>query len=176
MNKTLYFLIISTLFSPFVYSKEPTLATLRTVSSNSSQKFSIKRYDFLCNAYGVVSIEDLYLESKIDSECKKSINKFYRQNPNSKYFSANILKLRSNYHIEFRNNRCILYAKGLNTLSEMLLVNGLAIKKSMFKDKEFDYSFNQAQISAKVNKVGIYKNEIKSKCVSELSAVERRSP
>ena len=176
MNKIVYFLIILTLFSSFVYSSEPTIATLRSVYSNSSQKFNIKQYEFLCKAYGVISIEDLYVESKIDSECKKSINKFYRQNPNKKYFSANILKLRNSYHIEFKNNRCILYAKGLNTLSEMLLVNGLAIKRSMFKDKEFDYSFTQAQISAKVNKVGIYKNEIESKCVTELSIVDERIP
>jgi len=176
MKKILNFLIILILCSSFVYSSEPTIATLRAVYSNSSQKFNIKQYEFLCKAYGVISVEDLYLESKVNSECKKSIDKFYKQNPNIKYFSANMLKLRNNYHIEFKNNKCILYAKGLNTLSEMLLLNGLAIKKSIFKDKEFDYSFTKAQLSSKVNKIGIYKNKINIKCIRELEAVDKRIP
>ena len=66
MNRILHFLIILTLFSSLVYSKEPTIATLRTVHSNSSQKFNIKQYEFICNSYGGISVEDLYMESKKD--------------------------------------------------------------------------------------------------------------
>ena len=176
MNKILYFLIISILFSPLAFSKEPTLAILKAIYSNSNQKFSIRQYTFLCKPYGIVTLDELYAEATPDSSCKKSIDKFYIQNPHQKYFTANLLKLKQTYHVEFRNNRCILYAKGLNTLSELLLAKGLAISKSMFKDEEFKNSFIEAQIEAKANNIGIYKNKIKYKCIAELFAVEKKNP
>ena len=175
MNKILYFLIIATAFVPSFYTKEPTIATLRAVYSNSHQKFSIAKYEFSCRPYGIITIDELYLQAKANSICEKSVSEFYRQNPKAKYFSSLLLKIRQNYHVGFRNNRCIIYANGLNSLSELLLKEGLAIKKTMFKDKEFDYLFTEAQIDAKENKIGMYKNKIKNKCISEVFELEKKS-
>lgn len=172
MNKILYFLIIMTLFVPSFYAKEPTLAILRAVYSNASQKFSISNYSFMCKPYGVVTIDELYAISKPDSSCKKSIDKFYRQNPKSKFYTHLLFKKRQTYHVEFKSSRCLVYAKGLNTLSELLLGEGLAFKKKKFKDIEFDYMFSEAVLRAKENGYGLYKSKIESECIEELSAIE----
>ncbi len=176
MNKILFFLMITNFYILHLFAYEPTLAMLQTVYSNSNQKFSLRQSHFMCKAYGVISVDELYQESKQNSACKKGIDAFYRQNPRAKYYSARLLKLRQMYHVEFKNNRCIIYAKGLNTLSELLLAQGLAIKKTIFKDEEFNQVFEKAQIEAKENNLGMYKNKIKYKCIAELFAIEQKNP
>lgn len=174
MNKIIYFLLITVVTVSSIYSKEPTIATLKAVYSNAHLKFGISKREFLCKPYGLITIDELYLQAKAGSTCKKSIDKYYMQNPRDKYYSSSLLKTRQNYHVEFKNNRCILYARGLVTLSELLLKKGLAIKASTFKDVEFDYYFSEAQIEAKEKNIGIYKNKIETKCISEVSELEKR--
>jgi len=176
MNKILYFLILITIYTPFIDAKEPTLAILRAIYSNAEQKFSIAQYSFLCKPYGVITVDELYKEAKKDSTCRSSIDIFYKQNPKDKFFTSSLLKLRQTYHIEFKNNRCILYAKGLNTLSELLLSKGLGIKKIIFQDEEFSNKFAEAQLDAKANKLGIYKYDVKLKCIAELFSIEKKNP
>lgn len=175
MNKILYFLTIIGLLTIDILAKEPTLAILKVVNSNSQQVFSIGQSTFICKAYGVVSVEELYQKAKDGSECKKSIEKFYRQNPKDIYFSESLLHLRQTYHVEFKNKECILYAKGLNSLCELLLSNGLAIMKTTFNDEEFSSSFTDAQVDAKENNMGMHKNKIKFKCIEELLLLEKKS-
>lgn len=172
MNRILYYLIV---LEFCIFAQDSKLAILKSVQSNSKQIFSIKQVNFLCKAYGIVSIDELYQESKSDSSCREAIDTFYRQNPNDKYFTARILKNRQTYHVEFRNKECIVYASGLNTLSELLLSKGLAVKQTTFKDEEFDFAFNEAEMDAKENNLGLYKNKIKYKCISELTSIERKN-
>ena len=167
MNKIvtyIYLLFLST----HINSAEPTLATLRAVHSNESQKLSIGMYEFVCRPYGVLTLEELYKMAELDSVCKKSIDEFYLKNPLSRYYSQNILKNRQLYHIEFKGDRCILYAKGKTTISELLLKKGLAVKKPRFQDEEFEHNFTQTQEYAKSLKLGLFKNKITKKCITEL--------
>ena len=72
------------------------------------------------------------------------------------------------YHIEFKNQECILYALGEKTLSELLLENGLAVCKPIFRDEEFKYLFYKAQLKAKTNKYGMWKENFINDCIAEL--------
>lgn len=168
MNKFLLFLIFTTVFSPFIYAKESNLALLQEVYSNGLQKFSIGSYDFLCRTYGVLTLDELYEKTKESLVCQKTIQKFYIKNPLSLTFSKRLLKRRQLYKIEFKDNRCVLYIGGQVILSEILLKNGLAVLKPMFKDKEYISLLNDAQSYAKKTKIGLFKNKITSKCISEL--------
>lgn len=169
MSKILLHIAFLSLFVSLSFAKEPTLATLRSVSTNEFQKFSIGLYEFICRPYGVITVDELYNRAEFNSECKKNIQEFYLQNPMSKYFTQNLLKNRQLYHIEFKEEKCILYAKGKMTMSELLVKNGLALKNPLVKSEEFEYSLIQAQIYAKENKIGLFKNNISDKCISELN-------
>ena len=174
MSKIIYFLMCISIFVPSYSSQKPTLAKLNNVYSNNMQEFGISQYKFICRAYGVISVDELYLQAKEGSVCKNAIDHFYAQNPLLKYYSASLLKINQYYQVSFKNNRCIIYAKGMNTLSELLLKNGLALKKTNFQDEEFEASFFKAQREAQENNKGMYKNKIKKRCIAETFAIEQK--
>lgn len=157
-----------------LHAKEPTLGILQNVYTNSIQQFSLENTNFYCQAYGVVSLEEIFNSKERSDECKEAIQKIYIQDPSLKYFSARLLKKKQRYHVEFREQRCILYAKGQYTLSELLLKNGLALMKENFADKEFLYSFHKAQRTAQRQKKGIWSNSIVVECISSLDQEEER--
>jgi hypothetical protein len=165
MNK-LFFLFALLLLSVLA-AKEPTLAILTSVSSNSIQRFNIGMASFECKLYGVVVIDDLYKNASMDSSCKKKVEEFYKRNPNAKFSSSNVLKIMQMYHLEFKDKGCVLYANGQTTLSEMLLAEGLAFIKRGFQDDEFHTLFYKAQENAKLSKIGLWEENILKDCMVE---------
>lgn len=168
MRKKIAFVIIYFLIVLCLDAKEPLLARLEDIVSNETQKFGLENYTFECKPYGVLSIEALYNSSKRDSICQKSIDKFYIKNPKLKQYVNRLLKYKQLYHLEIKNAECIIYAKGQMTLSELLLYNGLAIKKPLFRDREFESYFTAAQRKAKMKKKGLWDTDIFTSCVEEL--------
>jgi hypothetical protein len=166
MHKIISVFFLQLFISLSCYAIEPTLGMLRYVVSNDTQKFSFKNTHFTCKTYGIVSLDELYYEPQTNDVCKAKIKTFYQKNPHLKYFSATLLDVRQLYHFEFREKRCILYAQGQMTLSELLVKNGLALVKPMFEDKEFRYVFKKAQRNAKLNKMGIWREKGLSECIS----------
>ncbi|WP_424565599.1 thermonuclease family protein [Sulfurimonas sp.] len=136
--------------------------------SNEKQKFGIENYTFECQAYGVLALETLYYKSKRNSICQKSIDAFYKRYPKKEYFVNFILKDKQLYHIQNKEDGCVVYAKGQITLSELLLKEGLAIKKPIFKDEEFQDYYTAAQRKAKMQKKGLWGTNIFTSCVPEL--------
>jgi len=169
MYKIIYFLVLP---FTYIYAVEPTLAILYNVNSNETQKFNIGNYNFYCSPYGVTSLETLYKRSKSDSLCKKSIDRFYVKNPDLKYFSDGILHLTQRYHIDFKEGKCVVYANGELSLSELLLKNGLAILNPKFDDEEFSYRFKNSELEAKFSKKGLWGTTIHKDCISEMLAKE----
>ncbi len=164
MHKTAYIVTILILFITSLNAKEPMTAILSDIVSNDLQKLIIGKYDYYCKPYGVISMEDIYNAEKSTQECKKSILDHYKANPDLKYFSELLLDIKQSYHLEFRQSRCILYAKGENTLSELLLKSGLAVLKTKFKDDEFIYAFNRSQNIAKAKEMGVWSEDILKNC------------
>lgn len=160
----IYFCIVGS-----VIAKEPVLAILGNTYSNEIQKFGIGNYSFECKPYGVITLEKLYNDAKEGSFCKENIEKFYKKYPKLKYYSDSILKSKQQYHIEIKETKCIIYAKGEITLSELLLTKGLAIKSPSLKDEEFENYFTLAQRKAKIEKNGLWGEQIFSSCIEELS-------
>ncbi len=149
-------------------ASELVLARLENTMSNEKQKFGIANYTFDCKVYGVLTLETLYNKSKKNSICQKSVDAFYKKYPIKKYFVDSTLKYKQLYHVEYKQKECVVYAYGQITLSELLLREGLAIKKPMFRDEEFEYYFSATQRKAKMQKKGLWNEGIFKSCVSEL--------
>jgi hypothetical protein len=169
MNRIIYTLLLHTLLSTFLNAKEPFLAILVDVTTNSTQRFTYGNYSFNCVPYGIITLEQLYQKSAPDSVCKKSVAKFYRTHPDLEYFTQELMKVQQRYHIEFKKQECIIYAMGQKTLSEVLLENGLALNRPRLKDEEFEFLYTKAQNRAMLAKKGLWGEHIKKDCVSELN-------
>ncbi|MEA1892716.1 MAG: thermonuclease family protein [Campylobacterota bacterium] len=169
MRKIIVFMLSSSLIFGALYAKEPLLAELNSIHSNETQSFSVGSYAFTCETYGVLALDTLYKNSKKGSACQKSIDKLYRINTGLKYYTRGILKTRQLYHIEIKNKKCIVYAKGQMSLSELLLQNGLAIKKPVFNDEEFSSDFTKAQMNAKIHRKGLWKEGVFKACIEVIN-------
>ncbi len=168
MNKIFIYIIYLFAFFSLSYAKEPTLAILRSVYTNEFQRFSIGMYEFTCRPYGVVTLEELYAKEELDPACKKSVIEYYIENPMDKYVSENLLKNRQMYHIEPIDKRCILYARGKSTLSEILVKKGLAVVKPKLENEEFFHRLVQTQKYAQDKKNGLFKDDKLIECIAEL--------
>lgn len=164
-NFLIFFIFIS--FSS-LDAKEPFLAILKSVPSNDTQIFTLQKATFTCQPYGVVTLEELYARAGENSQCYEAIIKFYKKNAKLQYYSEDIFHTMQRYHVQMKENRCIIYASGQITLAELLLKNGLAILKPFFKDDEFRFVYRRAQQIAREEKRGMYKDAIVSKCITEL--------
>lgn len=156
------------LFSTHLAAKEPILALLQSVYSNTQQRFKISNQTFVCNAYGVLGLEYLIQKSKLDSICKKSIESFFIKNPYSKEFTLRKLHVMQRYHLDFKQDGCLLFASGKRTLGELLLREGLALVKPGFKDREYSSLYVNAQKNAKMEKKGVWREEVRRECIVEI--------
>lgn len=173
MDKIVHIFLLVFFITQNLYSKEPTLAVLTGIESNGLQKFKIKSYSFNCQAYGVLGIDELYKSENLNTECKKSIERFYLKRPDLKYYTHSKLNVRQFYSIEFKNEKCIVYASGGKSLSEFLLQEGLAVLRPFFKDDEFKHYFYKSQQSAKILKKG-YGEKILSTSVKVIYKTDKR--
>jgi nuclease-like protein len=158
MNKV--FSIILLLFYTTLLGQEPLLGILKSVNSNTQQLFLISNNTFICESYGVLSLENLAEDSQLDSACRKKVKSFYKKNPKEKYFSALKLHTMQTYHLEFKKQECLLFASGEITLSELLLREGLAILQPLFKDKEYIALYSLAQENAKIEQKGLWREGV----------------
>ena len=144
------------------------IALLISVPSNDTQTLKINQSLFICKPYGIVSIEELYNNTATNETCKRVIEKFYRKNPLLQYYTSERLDKQQLYHIELKENRCILYAQGQKTLSELLLRQGLAFMRPFFEDSEFYHLFIKAQRNAKNENLGIWSDQGIIECMAEV--------
>ncbi len=168
INKIILFFIPPIFMLCPLNAKEPVLATLEAVVSNNIQKFRIKNYSFYCEAYGVISLNEIGHKNISNSICLANLEKLYKKTLDLKYYSQKILKVNQQYSIEFKKNGCVVYAKGQKTLSEILLEKGLSVAESRFKDREFVSLFHKAELRAKISQTGLWSENIRGKCLLDL--------
>jgi hypothetical protein len=164
----MYKYFIFFLFTPFVLANEPTLAKMVSVDSNELQKLSIANYSFYCRPYGVITLDRLYKRSELNSGCKAKIKSYYQHNPQDLYFAESLFKKGQWYHLEFKQNSCVIYAQGEYTFSELLLKKGLAVREPQFSEREFKASFYKAQKVGRTNERGVWKDDVLKNCLAEI--------
>ncbi len=169
--KTIFSFISSLTFTLFIFglnlkADEPKLFLLDSIISNFELKFKTSRYTFTCKPYAILGVDDI---SQNDKECYDEVLKYYSLYPNDFYKVYKFLKVEQMYHIEFKNNQCIIYVRGQKTLTELLLREGLAVLEPHFMDREFEARFKKSQQLAKEKEVGIYSVNLKLKqCIYQL--------
>lgn len=151
-----------------LWAKEPLMAILQGVHANDSQLFLLGQNFLKCRPYGVISLEEIYAKEQTNQTCRRAIEKFYAKEPLLKHFAGSIFKTKQMYHIEPKAQRCIVYAQGMNTLSELLLGRGLAFVAPFFKDEEFLYSFSKAQRNARAQRLGMWSEQEIIECIAEV--------
>lgn len=168
----LYMKKIIALFFLLLYAnsmaKEPTIAILDGVISNTHQKFRIAQNSFICEAYGVITPAKLIQKENLSDACTKSLESFYLKNPYKKHFSALHLHLMQSYRVVFKEKKCLLYARGKSTLSEMLLREGLVVLELNFRDREYETLYKNAQSNARIEEKGIWGDDLRRDCLAEL--------
>lgn len=160
--------IIFFFFFSFLDAQEPTLAKLESIYSNAQQEFSIGNYHFSCRPYGVVTIDELYARKDVTKTCKMKIKDFYVKNKEDLYYAQKIFDIGQLYHLEFKQGKCIVYAKGRNTYAELLLSEGLAVRTPHLKDRLFKGMFYKLQKEARYKQKGLWKDEIVKNCLGEI--------
>ena len=160
-SKYFYYIIFSSLLAN---ATEPILVQVTTIVSNEIQKVQANNFSFYSIPYGILGVSNILNENQDNQNCQQSLQELYLQNPKLKYFSQYLLQRNQLYHVEIKNQKTLLYAKGDKTLSLLLLENGLAIVENNFRDEEFKFSFMRAQKQAKKSKKGIWKKKIIQNC------------
>jgi len=165
-KSNIFFLVM--LCSKLLFSKDTTLILLLNIESNDIQRYTFNNYSFNCSQYGIISIDEVYTETK-NENCRRSIEEFYIKRPDLKYFAYKKLKVMQFYNTKFfKDGRCSISVSGEKTLSEFLLEEGLAKIRKDFKDRELQSYFYKAQYKAKYYKKGIWdKNNLKE-CSGEI--------
>ena len=166
MNKLLFIslIFIATLLS----AKEPMLGILKSVPSSYLQKFTIANMNYYCKAYAVLSVDELTQRDNLNATCKKTLSSFFLRQPQTKYFSQELLHVMQTYHLEFKDKECLLFAQGEVTLSELLLREGLAVLVPNFQDEEYKGLFTRAQRNARFERKGIWSEGVARDCIAEI--------
>lgn len=172
MNKIISLFLLQLLFIKPFFASEPVLATLLSVYSNDMQRFTVANYNFTCESYGVVSLSKLLRQKSINSTCKRSIEKFRKKNPHLYHLSETLFFIQQQYHIDIRNNQCIIYIKGKKTLGEILLERGLARVDQKLSDKVLVSVYRNAQRRAKYHNRGMFGSRVAIDCLAEFIRVK----
>ncbi len=168
-NSSFYFiLVLLSIFVNNLYAKEPLMAILLQVKSNTTQEFKVNQNSFSCSPYGVITLEDLYKRTKADSVCRKSILAFYKKRKDLKYYVHDMLSIFQLYSLRFEDKKCILNVSGEKSLSEILLDKGLAIKEPGALQREYNFYFYKAEQKARIQKKGLWEENIYKECASSI--------
>jgi len=149
-------------------AKEPLMAILQGVHANDSQVFLLGQSFLTCRPYGVVSLEQIYTKEQTNATCRRAIEKFYAKEPLLKHFAGSIFKTKQMYHIEPKEQRCVVYARGMTSLSELLLGQGLGFVAPFFRDEEFLHGFTKAQRNARAQRLGMWSEQEIIECIAEV--------
>ena len=144
------------------------LAFLSALSKEATPILRIENSFFECTPYGILTLNELVLRKELSLSCKKELELYKRQHPHDLRFSYKHLKIEQKYHFDIIKNECILYSSGQVSYSEVLLKNGLAIMRPQFRDDIWRYRHKKAQDFAKIEKKGVWENNIVNICITEL--------
>ena len=155
-----------------LHAAEPTLGILKSVDTNRYLTFSLGNRHYQCQPYGILTLEELLMESTLDSRCKEVVTRLYRQKPYLKRYGETLLKRFQRYHIEPKQNYCIVYADSTRSYAEKLLREGLAMRRPLLQDELWSFRWKRAQRRARNENLGLWKDKIWIDCISGLYAKE----
>lgn len=151
-----------------VQAAGPLLGMVKNIQSNRYIEFSLGEFWYRTQPYGVLTLEELAYLSVLPSECREHVGDYYRKFPLKRHFAQKYLKVGQLYHLEPREKSAIIYAEGMKSYAELLLEEGLAMREPLLADKEWAYRFRQIQKIARLEKKGLWAEDIWIDCVTSL--------
>lgn len=161
-------IIIYFFLSSLLLAREPVMAILENVISNEQQQFKVNNFRFICTPYGIFTLEELYRNAQNNGRCQRLIYDFYEKNIEAQYYAQKKLSVMQSYSIVIKNKKCVINIDGEKSYSEFLLEEGLAIKKPVRLDREYDYIFYKSQREAKASRIGLWNLNISKACMSSI--------
>jgi hypothetical protein len=134
-NETIFVRLITLILGVTPLYAEIAVGLLISIEHNAKQTLLYKNIPMPCEPFGVVTLEKMILMGVKPQECRSAIETFYKAHPHGKYFAREHLHVQQSYHYEKINEGCILYANGVESYSEMLLRNGLALIDPKFDNQ-----------------------------------------
>lgn len=125
-----------------------------------------------CKPFGIRTLEEISRDRRTNTQCKKLFDEYAARHPKSRQYAASILKRFQFYRIEPVNERCILYAQGRLSYSEMLLHEGLAVIKRGEVRRELRRSFERAEAGARRERRGIWKEVLAAECANVAATLQ----
>ncbi|MBD3808972.1 MAG: hypothetical protein IE884_00380 [Sulfuricurvum sp.] len=166
-NETLFVRFVIVLVLTTALYGEIKVGILTSIESNAKQSILYQNATIPCEVFGVIPLEKMAENGASPEECRKHIGEFYRSHPHKKVFANEHLHLQQTYHYERVAEGCILYANGAESLSEMLLREGIALIDPAFNNIEWNGRLKKAEMGAKRSKAGLHDTLIQKFCIKE---------
>jgi hypothetical protein len=146
---------------------EMTVGLLTSIESNTKQNLLYNNQPISCEPFGILTLEKISSNRSTPQECRSHIENFYKSYSHAKEFAREHLHIQQSYHFEIIKEGCVLYANGVETYSEMLLREGLALIDPAFDQKEWNVRLKRAQQGAQMQKAGLHDTQIEKFCIKE---------
>ncbi len=166
-NETIFVRLSILLICALPLQADITVGLLISIDNNAKQTLLYKNATVICEPFGIVTLEKMITGSTNPKECQGTIETFYKSYPHERNFAREHLHLQQSYHYEKINEGCILYANGVETYSEMLLRNGLALIDPKFNQIEWNGRLKRALFGARKQKIGLHMTQIEKNCMKE---------
>jgi hypothetical protein len=155
-----------------LHAQVPHTAMLEQTPDNAALVFKSDQSRLICKPFGVRTLEEIAGDRRTNTLCKALFEGYAKRNPGSRQYAASTLKRFQFYRIEPVQERCILYAKGRVSYSEMLLHEGLAVIKRGEVKRELRRSFERAEAGARKNRRGIWKEALAVECAEVAATLQ----
>jgi len=166
-NETFFFRLLSVaIFITPMYA-DISIALLKSIDGNSKQTLLSKNTPVACEPFGIITLEEMMMNTSSKAECKNAVATFYKTHPHDELFAKEHLYIQQSYHYETIKEGCVLYANGGESYSEMLLRQGLALIDPAFENSEWNGRLKRAQKGAEIEKTGLHDTLIKEFCIKE---------
>ncbi len=150
-------------------AQEPTMAMVSHIYDNTYQKFQVSGYSFICKPYGIVTIESLLNDEQLDEGCRSKLQRFYLKQPELSSFVYKFIHTKSFYHLEYTESSCLVYVKGQESYSELILREGLGRIEKNFKNRIFKKRFERMQRIGENSNKGVYKDPDVYSCIKNIN-------
>jgi len=149
--------VVLILLISFVYA-ESIVALLKKVENNAALHMSYKQQPFLCQPYGIETVQELLTRTDVNSSCKTYLQEFRLSYPKEKVFAVSTLHIQQQYSVVAIEGKCLLNLSSGYSYSEVLIEKGYArlLPSYTFNDDLIDYRFKRAVKRAKIEKAGIW--------------------
>lgn len=166
-NETIFVRLSFLLFCTTSLYPESTIGLLTSIANNNKQTLLYKNASVVCEPFGIVTLEKMVLNGASVQECRSAVETFYQAHPHQQHYAQEHLILQQSYPYETIAEGCVLYANGLETYSEMLLKEGLALIDPAFNQKEWNGRLKRAELGAEKEKTGLHDTLIRKWCIKE---------